>query len=330
MLTTFSFSLALMTSPLLDEITSKQGCAPKLLGMEAHRFIEAQIACDVFFGMAIVNQTIAGSREATEAAQILRRLLADAQGRGRAPFARSPKSVLRRGYELLLYAGLARVGTLEEHEVSSFDALATMLAQDVNAAAPAFIESFHDAFWPCDSAPAAAALILHGKLRGNDMTMAAGTALVQRLERLRETGFVTRVDRRGKVLEPTPRGTVMAWTAGFLALADVRAARVFADDFFERFCVRDARIFGLDAKLACREWPKGNARAADSVSGPIVDGYGTGASALGIAALRASGREDDADRLTELSSLAGAALAKQFGPLENAILLWGATARPWR
>lgn len=320
-------TLFLIASPLADEITSTHGCAPKLLGMEAHRFIEAQIACDVFFGMAIVNETIAGKRDATEAATILRRLLADARGRGRAPFVRSPQSVLRRGYELLLSAGLARVGTLDEHELAAFDVLATALARDVNAAAPAFVESFHDAFWPCDSAPAASALILHGTLRGNEMTLAAGTALVQRLERLRETGFVTRVDRRGKAIEPTPRGTVMAWTAGFLAVADAPAARAFADDFFDRFCVRDARILGFGVKIACREWPKGVTRKPDAVSGPIIDGYGTGASALGIAALRASGRGHDADQLTELSSLAS---AFQMGPLERAILLWGATAVPWR
>jgi hypothetical protein len=60
----------------------------------------------------------------------------------------------------------------------------------------------------CDSSPAPAGLVLHGRCAGDVRTRAAGLALVQRLEERRRAkgGFVTRVDGKGKALEATPRG----------------------------------------------------------------------------------------------------------------------------
>lgn len=320
---------------LVEQVTSPTGCAPRLVGQDAHRFIEAQIACDVFLALALVNESLAGQLDAAEAATAVRRLLADAQGRGALPFAKSPHSVLRRGYDLLLYGALSRLDALSTAEGAAFDLLANKVAHDIELAAPAFVESFHGAYWPCDSAPAAAGLLLHGSLRNDQHTATAGERVAQRLEALRAApgGFVTRVDRNGQTLEATPRGTVMAWTAGFLSLAAPSLARAFADDFYARFCASDVRILGVVAPASCREWPRGIDRAPDAVSGPIIDGQGTGASALGIAALRATGRATEADKLTELSRLAqqlarlGAPM--KVGPLEQAILAWGASARPW-
>ncbi|MGC4114322.1 MAG: hypothetical protein QM765_06840 [Myxococcales bacterium] len=321
---------------LVEAVTGPKGCAPRLVGSEEHKFLEAQIACDAFLGLAIVSEALDGKVDKPAAIVAVRRLLADALGRGATAFAKSPSSILRRGYHLLLYTGLARLEGLTPEEASAYDLLAREVAKDVEAAAPAFVESFRSAYWPCDSSPAAAGLVLHGTLRGDEKTRAAGLALVKRLEERRKApgGFVTKVDGKGKALEATPRGTVMAWTAGFLALAGVPESRAFADDLFERFCGRDVLIFGVKAPASCREWPRGDNRKPDAVSGPIVDGQGTGASALAIAAFRANGRTEDAERLTKLAAIAAPALelmgrpAKQ-GPLEQAILLWGASARPW-
>lgn len=332
-------SVVFLASPsleLVEEVTGPKGCAPKLLGSEEHRFIEAQIACDAFLGIALVSEAIDAKIESPAAVAAVRRLLADATGRGATPFEKSPASVLRRGYQLLLYTGLARLGGLTEEEAAAYDKLAREVAKDVDAAAPAFVETFRKQYWPCDSSPAAAGLLLHGELRKDEKTRASGQALAARLDGLRKAkgGFVTRVDGTGKATEATPRGTVMAWTAGFLALAGIPESRAFADDLFEKFCGRDVLIFGIKAPGACREWPRGENRKPDAVSGPIIDGQGTGASALAIAAFRANGRTEDADRLTKLAEIAAPALelmgrpAKQ-GPLERAILLWGASARSW-
>lgn len=325
-------------SPVLDlvnDVTSPAGCAPRLLGQEAHRFIEAQIACDVFLSLALVNETLDGRLEASVAAAAVRRLLGDALGRGARPFAKSPRSVLRNGYGLLLYAALGRLQALSDEEGAAFDSLALAVTHDVEAAAPAFVESFHLAYWPCDSAPAATGLMLHGALRHDAVTGAAGLRLAQRLEALRtaRAGFATRVDGAGKVIEATPRGTVMAWTAGFLSLAQPELGRAFAEDFLARFCGSDVRILGVVVPMSCREWPRGVDRPPDAVSGPIIQGQGTGASALGIAALRATGHGAEADKLTSLSTmtrqLAVVGAPVRVGALERAILAWGASARPW-
>ena len=334
--------LAMLTaaaSPSLDlveEVTGPKGCAPRLLGSEKHSFSEAQIACDAFLGMAIVSEALDGRIEPPSAISALRRLLADAKGRGATAFEKSPRSILRRGFQLLLYTGLARLDGLTDEEAAAYDALAREVAADVEAAAPAFVESFRKQYWPCDSSPAAAGLLLHGSLRTDEKTRAAGLGLTKRLDERRQAkgGFITKVDGKGKTLEATPRGTAMAWTAGFLGLTGVPEAKAFADDLFERFCGRDVPIFGIKAPASCREWPRGINRGPDSASGPIVDGQGTGASALAIAAFRINGRTEDAERLMNLAAIAGPALElmgrpAQQGPLERAILLWGASARSW-
>jgi hypothetical protein len=325
----------------LVEPVVTEGCAPKLLGSDAHPFFEAQIACDTFLGVALVDEALNGAAGAPRVAA-LQRLLSDAQGRGLVPFRRAPDSVLARGYQLILFAGLQRLGGLESNpaQAEAFDTLARAVAADVTRAGAEgrWVESFRGAYWPCDSAPAAAGLLLHGALRHDEATSAAGRALAARLEALRTApgGFVTRVDKKGGAIEKTPRGTTMAWTAAFLALAGAPEGRSFADDFVARFCSAPAKVRGLSAPAACREWPRGQDRKPDAVSGPIVEGWGTGASALGIAATRANGRGDWATPLTALAELFEAAGAvpgvlptvKQ-GPLEQAILRWGAGARPW-
>lgn len=322
------------TLELVDAVTSPVGCAPRLLGRPEHRFIEAQLACDAYLTMALVGEALDGKLEGPVAATAVRRLLADATVRGRLAFARSPRSVLRRGYELLLFAGLARLDALNDAERLAFDTLAREVRDDVVTAEPAFVESFRGQYWPCDSAPAAAGLLLHGALLAVPESTRVGARLVSRLEALRraEGGFVTRVDARGRAIESRPRGTVLAWTAAFLALADPAAGRAFADDFFERFCGVDVVVLGVTLPASCREWPRGVDGRADAVSGPIVAGQGTGATALGIAALRASGRGADADRLTTTAALVElmpATKTLQMGPLERSILALGAVARPW-
>lgn len=319
---------------LVDAVTGPRGCAPRLLEKQEHRFLEAQLACDTFLSLALVGEALDGTLEKPAAASGVRRLLADARTRGRLPFARSPKSILRRGYELLIFAGLARLDASSEAESRGFDALAAEVRADVDAAAPAFVESFKGQYWPCDSSPAAAGLLLHGALTGSLESTRAGQRLVARLEALRraEGGFITRVDATGRALETKPRGTVLAWTAGFLSLADPVAGRAFADDFYGRFCDAGVVVLGVTLPASCREWPRDVDGRPDAVSGPIVDGQGTGATALGIAALRASGRPADADQLTATAALVEvmpAARGLAVGPLERSILAWGAVARPW-
>jgi hypothetical protein len=99
---------------LVEEVTGPGGCAPRLLGSEEHKFIEAQIACDAFSGLAIVSEALDGKTETAAAVAAVRRLLADAKGRAREGVREVAAQHLRRGYQLLLYTGLARLGGLTE------------------------------------------------------------------------------------------------------------------------------------------------------------------------------------------------------------------------
>lgn len=322
------------------------GCAPRLLGKNEHAFWEAQIACDAYLGLHLVNEVLAG-KEKEPRVRALLQLLDDAQGRGQKPFLSLgvrpiagvgfSSSILSRGYLLLLFSGLARIDALPAERVAVYDGLAASVVDDLKDGA--WLESFRRGRWPCDHALAAAGLLLHGNLRTNTASTTAGRALVDRLlAELRKPGsFATRVQKDGTAIDREPRGVTLAWTAGFLALADKDAGRAFADVLVRDFC-DDPAFFPafLAGVAACREWPRGNNHAADAVSGPIVLGYGTGASALALAATQATGLTTWATGLNRLSQLAPAtgrfrdveAEPAQW-PLENAILLWGRSATTW-
>jgi hypothetical protein len=312
--------LALASSSALDLVPAvEKGCEPRLLGADAHPFVEAQIACDAYLSFALVDEILDG-REAAPRVAVLHRLIVDAETRGVKPF--PSRSVLSRGWLLMMLSGLARVDALTDDEARRYDSLADQLALDVSKGA--WLESFRGGIWPCDHALAASGLILHGTLRNNTTTLDAGHALVARLDNLRERGFVTRVNNTGRAIESTPRGTVLAWTAGFLAMSGAPEAKSFADDLVRDFC-GDAFMPGL---AACREWPRGMNKKADAVSGPIVDGWGTGASALAIAATRANGLNDWFIKLDALSN-AAAFMLNGERPLERAILVWARGCRRW-
>jgi len=319
-----------------------QGCAPKLVSKAEHAFLEAQIACDAYLGLRLVDEVREG-RDKEPRVRALVQLLDDALVRGQLPFRSMPtrtidgvaisSSVLSRGYLMLLLSGLARIDALPPERVALYDGIASSLVDDL--AAGTWLESFRHGRWPCDSALAASGLKLHGALRTNPASAQAGDALIARLlDALHAPGgFVTRVNTAGKPIERTPRGVTLAWTAGFLSLSDHAAGRAFADVLVRDFCDDPAILPGI---AACREWPRGVQRKADAVSGPIVLGYGMGASSLAIAAARASGLADWADKLTALAHTApktgrfvDVVADPARYPLENAILLWGETAKTW-
>ncbi len=330
------------------------GCAPRLLDDRKHPFIEAQAACDAYASFVLVDEVLAGEARAPRVAA-LHALVDDILSpRARRPFrdtgeralgagagdARSvPRSVLYRGYLLAMLAGLARVDGLTPPRAQLFDALAGSLVEDLAASKSGWLESFRGGTWPCDHALAASGLVLHGALRAGHRgaphddggSAAAGRALAARIDALRAGphGFPARVDARGRVVEATQRGTVLAWTAGFLGLAGLPEAGRFAQTLVDDMC-GDPSPVGLSLGMAaCREWPRGVKRKADAVSGPIVGGWGSGASALAIAATRITGRTAWADALSATSSTMLGALHKRTGPLERAILAWGAGARSW-
>ncbi|MFE8604462.1 hypothetical protein [Archangium violaceum] len=315
------------------------GCSGKLLGLKEHPFSEAQVSCDAFLSFALVQAALEG-KAPPDVRERLGALLMDALGRARSPFRNTgstqvaghslPRSVLYRGFLLLMLAGVERAGLASEEHRTLFDALAAQTAEAV--AKQPLLPSFGESIWPCDNALAASGLLLHGRLRGSEASRAAGERWVAHLAKLSETpgGFPTQVDAKGRILKKTPRGTVLAWTAAFLTMSGTPAARTFAGVLLKDFC---EHVPLFPSAAACREWPRGVERGADAASGPIIGGYGQGATALAIAATRAS--EELAGWHTALRTTAVlGGIQKHVSqpgkfPLETSLYLWATGLRPW-
>jgi hypothetical protein len=324
----------------LAPLVLKESCPPYLMRTPAASFVEAPIACDAFLASALVSLSLDDPERTAEALPILDRLIEHGLGaRARKAFASTgsstvaslelPRSILYRGFVLLMLAGRERLQPGTGPRTELFDALAEDVAAALEQSRIGYLPSFGTKMiWPCDHAPAASGLVLHGALRGGERSRRAGEALVRRLlgDLGRKGGFPTRVLPSGKLIEPTPRGTTHAWTAAFLGLGVPEAGRAFSRELLRKFCDRKA------AFTACREWPRGVDRPGDGASGPLISGYGIGPSALAVGAAQFHPAGDWDEALLRTASRYQ--LDRVLDPLpqmklENAIFLWGLTVRPW-
>lgn len=324
----------------LAPLVLKESCPPYLMRTPWASFVEAPIACDAFLASALVSLSLDDPDRVAEALPILDRLIEHGlSARARKAFASTgtstvaglelPRSILYRGFLLLMLAGRERLQPGQGARTALFDALADATAADLEQSPIGYLPSFgRKMIWPCDHAPAASGLVLHGALRGGERSERAGQALVQRLleDLRRKGGFPTRVLPSGKLIEPTPRGTTHAWTAAFLGLGAPEAGQTFSLELFRKFC--DQKV----VFTACREWPRGVDRPGDGASGPLVGGYGIGPSALAVAAAQLHPKGDWDEKLLQTASRYQ--LDRVLDPLaqmklENAIFLWGVTIRPW-
>ncbi|MFY2556703.1 hypothetical protein ACN469_03675 [Corallococcus terminator] len=325
----------------LEQRILGQGCEPQLLGNASRRFSEAQLLCAAHLSFLLAQLSLDGGAP-PETPRRLKALLDNALTKGRAPFLshgaarvekhQLPHSVLYRGYVLLMLAGMERAGLADEESTALFDALAARLVEALSK--QLLLPSFGKSIWPCDSAPAAAGLLLHGRLRDNAESLAMGERLTARLVELAAlpSGFPTQVNAKGRLVEPTPRGTTLAWTGAFLSMGSHPSAATFTTALVKGYCDRPGGA--LVPLAACREWPRGVNGREDSASGPLMyGGYSVGASALAIAATRLS-PEHSAWHQDLLNA------AREMGirpmlekphkhPLETALYWWGANARPW-
>jgi hypothetical protein len=276
-------------------------------------FRGARMLCLAASAMALTANALDDPRRAPAASAQLASLIDRALSReARAPFLGTgtvrvgdrdlPRSVLYRGLLGMMLAAAQRL----DAPSPLLDPLAASLARDLEHG---FIASYPDGIWPCDHAPAAAFLRLHGD--------AAGDVLVGRLRDALAAGFPTKVDARGRIVDGETRSTALAFTAAYLLPAEPALARAFAEQLVKR-----CDLFPL---AACREWTERSHRA-DAASGPIVQGYSVGATALAIIATRALPDRDWNAALLRTAELAGGDARVS---LEGALLAWGKTARAW-
>lgn len=319
---------------LADAVVAAHGCPARVLGKTLR---SATMLCLGVIAAAVTSAALEDPGRMSGAVARLDALIGLAAGRAaRRGFAASgsvviggaamPRSVLYRGVLALMLAGLERLAP-KNARTPAFDAIATSLAADLSVGVGWLPTYAPDEIWPCDHAPAASALRLHARLRGNAATELVADAVATRLRAALELpdGFPTRVTATGATADATMRGTTLAFAAGFLLAGEPQLASEFAALLVSSRC--DQLVGGASA---CREWARGVERDGDAASGPIIRGYATGTTALAIAASRAL---DDphwnSGLLVTAYATGAAALDPTTQPLEVALIRWGQTARSW-
>ena len=293
----------------LGDVIARDNCATRVMGAP---FRGARMLCLAATSMALVAVALDDPRRAAAIATQLEALIGHAQVATRT----EPRNVLFRGLLGIMLVGLHRIATPALKFTTLLDELAAALAHDLEGG---FIASYVDRrIWPCDHAPAAAFLRLHGTLRDSASTRAADV-LADRLRSALATKFPTEVDARGRIVDGSERTTTLAFAASYLLAAEPALAREFA----ERVVTHCDRV----PLAACREWTTGRHRA-DAASGPLVGEFAIGATALAIIATRAL---PDLDWNAGLLRTAGLAGEGSIAPrsLEAALLAWGRVARSW-
>jgi len=100
-----------------------------------------------------------------------------------------------------------------------------------------------------------------------------------------------------------PRGCALSWQTRYLAEVDPALAARWWAAYRAQYLVDRLVLVGF------REWPVGRERRPDADSGPIVQGVGAAATALGIPAARAMGADALANRLEGTAQVVSAAAA---------------------
>lgn len=182
--------------------------------------------------------------------------------------------------------------------------------------------------WPADQTATLASLHRHDAAHGTDWSADATQpwrAYV--LEHAMDKKFglpwseVTLADKTSKL----PRGCALSWQTRYLNEVDPKLARTWWEAFRGQYWVEHLGMGGL------REWPPGVEHKGDIDSGPIVQGVGAAATALGIAAARVMGDERSAAALERTALLVGSVsrwVPQARGPLPEAIRYVGEQIRP--
>ncbi|MEO1171164.1 MAG: hypothetical protein AAFX94_03815 [Myxococcota bacterium] len=302
-------------------------CPPRLLNDHKLPFQEAEIACIAFISAALTSDAVewgaldaVGTLRSLSTAALSSTAMRPFRGTGWLEVGdrKLPKSVLYRGLLAFTLEASARVqDDPAMHPLR--DALAQSLVRDLEQG---WLESFPGKRYPCDHAPAAAALALHG-VRSVESARAADQ-LVARIEALLQPGYPSQVDARGRSRGPV-RATAYGFTAAFLNATHPSAAARFAEALFGRFCRVQSRL----ALAGCRERAEGP-DPKDSAAGPQLAGFSVGATALALLAGIALPSHPMTRALRRSRSLLDGSLNARDHPLASAILAYADHGRPWR
>lgn len=220
-------------------------------------------------------------------------------------------------------------------DLGEVDVRAAEVAQALLATPTGVPASYPGGYWPCDAVTAAGALARADRLLDDPEIGAALALWRERVEELAdpELGLLPhRVTESGEVLEG-PRGSSGAIIQAHwpdLALATGAPVDERWHEYLQAFMVRVGPLVGV------REYPVGRDGDGDVDSGPLIAGVSLSASAVTLAAARAVGDVDVADRLDRQAELLGApwqwAAQRRYAaglmPVGDAFLAWARSVEP--
>ena len=183
---------------------------------------------------------------------------------------------------LLLVLGVAHRLGVEGH-----DALATRLARHLRARSLASRDAHARSYpgsprWPADQAVTLAALNLHDREHGTHLAERPIRRWLAWLRRHRTDGLPWSATG-GPPYSRTPRGCATSWMSAYMAQ--------FAPDEGAALYRRYRARYGIDQHgwRGFREWPPGHDGGSDLDAGPVLFGWGTAATGLGLGPARLYG-----------------------------------------
>jgi hypothetical protein len=238
------------------------------------------------------------------------------------------------GWKNRLLGGLLalRPESLRE-EAATFHRQSEELAAAFRATPSRHLDAYPGQAWPCDNVMALASLRIHDEIFAPQFADVIESWLAFTQAHLDpETGLVVhKIDGRSGVMLIAARASTQVYMLCLLPELNPEFAR---DQYarFRHFFVEDWLGY-----LPVREYPKGKSGRGDVDTGPLILGIGPSATVVSIAAARANGDFELAERSVILSETVGAPWTsggeKSFGfgriIVADAFLVWGKTLVPW-
>ncbi len=247
-----------------------------------------------------------------------------------------PHGVFYLGWRNRLLGGLlsilpesARAAT----EIEEFRSNSEALAEAFRKSPTVHLDAYPGQAWPCDNVMALASLRLHDDLFGERY----GEVVAAWLEFTRKhldpsTGLIVhQIDAgTGAMLTPARSSTQVYMHALLPEISPDFAREQYGK--FRQLYVEDWLGF-----LPVREYPKGTSGKGDIDTGPLIFGISPSATVVSIAAARANGDYELAERTAILSEIVGVPWTSDgeksygFGQIvvADAFLVWGKTLVPW-